>query len=464
MQNAICIDWLQCHVKLPCRDFQNLFNPLKCDFDALGRAISVHKVERAEFKELDNRYLLEKTGIQTRNFKAIYEIKDKPSGEIIAVLAAEPRSLMCMAEDSGLIKIINKYLYQKNFLHFVQSLFKDLQLQFINITRLDLAYDFLKFDTMECSTFIEMFANQFYMKKTASKFKMMGDSWSVDKGKKTGGISSLKFGLETSDVNYYLYNKTLELQQVKHKPWIHDHWKSNGWNGADNVWRLEFSLHPDTKGIAVVNEDGELEHIYHFKDLTMLDNIDQVFEHYFCKHFQFVETEITKKGNYKKQSRCTPVVLFEKMKFEGVKIDLSTKKDSGRAAKTFAKKMMEFNNEMRGIDFDLAIMGNEMFTWVIQRYDLDQWRQKKLPGSHLSERVCDIVRKGKQANFEVNVLNHYQQRDQPKNVFKTRQEQALALQQAEYNLRVSKFQLIPDGMILQYDNCGDVVGMVAAPF
>ena len=217
------------------------------------------------------------------------------TNEEIAVLASEPRSEMCMKEDSGLIKIINKYLYQNNLLHFVQSLFHDLQLTLINVTRFDIAADFERFDTIECQEFIEMFTNRLFIKKTAAKMKMMGDSWSVDKGKMTGGISSLKFGLETSDVNYYLYNKSLELKQVKDKPWIRDHWKANGWNEKTDVWRLEFSLHSNTDGVMYVDEHGEIR-CFQFKDLSLLlDNLDKVYSHYFNKHFQFVRAE--KAGN-----------------------------------------------------------------------------------------------------------------------------------------------------------------------
>lgn len=459
MHNCIAIDWLQCHVKLPCRDFENLFNSEHTERSLLGQIVTITKVDKPGMKDLDNRYLLEKTPIQTRNFKAIYEIKDRKTGQEIAVLAAEPRSLMCMAEDSGLIKITNKYLYQKNFSRFARDLFSDLQLTFINITRVDLAFDFLKFDYMGCIDFIDNFASKKYLKRSAAKMKFMGDSWSVDKGQLTGGISSLKFGLESSDVNYYLYNKTLELKQVKDKPWIRDHWSSNGWDEKTDVWRLEFSLHPDQKGIAVmeVTEDGELvcKAVHHFKNLDLLDNITDIYKHCFDTHFQFVHAEKTKKGNYRKQSRCEAVKLFDKMEIASCKIDLSVKKDSSRAVKIFAKKQMEFNQEMRGQDFELSIHGNEVFTKIILQHDLVGWAKKKLKGFDMSNLSPRIVK-------EYEALKNYDAGARDYITEKGRKEiAAVALRRKLEQQRkdAENFYLVPN-----CDSDGNYLGLIQAPF
>ena len=428
MTNCIAIDWLQLRVKMPYRDYQQLVKP--------------------------NKYMIVNQQSQTRNFKALYTIICAKTLEEVAVIAAEPRNEMCMQPDDAIIKIVNKYLYQKNLTDFVRDLLKELQLQFQNITRLDIAYDFLKFD------FMDGFANRTFMKAHACKFKMMGDSWSVDKGQMTGGISSLKFGKETSDVSYYLYNKTLELTQVKHKPWIHDHWKSNGWEGDKDVYRLEFSLHPDTNGIAVVNEDGELENVYHFKDLEMLNNIDQVYKHYFSKHFNFVLTEKTKKGNYKKQSRCQHVQLFEKLIFAHCTIKLSNKKDSGRSDKVFAKKLMQLNQELRGQDMELAIAANEGMTWIIKTRDLMEWQKKKLPDVMLSERVIDLIECGKGSRLEMDM----QIITELPILYKSAKEQENNLIAVENSIKAKNFNIEADFKVPNYDRDGNVCGYVQEMF
>lgn len=421
MKRSLSIDWLQLHVAMPYLNYQTLVTSKK--------------------------YSIVKQEAQTRNFKTLYTIIDSRTLDEVAVIAAEPRSEMCMKKDGALIKVTNKYLYQEFFSDFVADLLKELQLRFINITRLDLAYDFERFDSMECSDFINRFASRYYMKERQCKFKMMGDTWSVDKGEITGGISSLKFGLESSDVSYYLYNKTLELQQKKDKPWIREHWAENGHKGCTDVYRLEFSLHPDQSGIAVVNEHGEIERIHHFKDLNMLDNIQDVYEHYFNKHFNFVKTEKTKKGNYRKQSRCKPVELFKELTFEGVKISLSEKKDSGRSDKVFAKKLMQLNQELRGQDFDLAIVSNEAMTYVIKSRDLDAWAKKKLPDIVYSDRVVDVLNRGRNAKLSMCVSG---MRDKPA-IYPTQQQQETALVQVEQQIIIDHLPKI------ECKGCGHVV-------
>ena len=384
MKNTLSVDWLQLHVSVPCSDYENYFARQK------SKNFSVVTDNGTETEP--DAYTVERESLQTRNFSAIYSIKDD-KGDEVAVLAASPRNTMCMKEDSGLLKITNRFLYQKALYNFVRKLLKELGLKFINITRLDIAYDFLKFDTMECKDFIYSVLDETFLKSHQSTIKVMGDTVSVDRGKKTRGFSSLKFGKETSDVCYYLYNKTLELIQVKHKPWIHDHWRSVGWDGEANVYRLEFSLKPDTKGI--FTEDGEQ---FTFKSLDMILNIESIYKHFFNKCFNFVCAEKTKRGNWKKQSRCTPVVLFEELKFTSVQIELSEKKDSGRSDKVFLKALKQLNDELRGVNHELGLVGNELITYICCSRDLKGWAEKKLGINvdHFSDTVLLADAKKKQ--------------------------------------------------------------------
>jgi hypothetical protein len=373
MKNSIAIDWLQLHVCVPQKNFE---------------AYTASKY-----------FTIYREPMQTRNFKTIYTIKDK-KGDEVAVLAAEPRNEMCMNENSGLLKIINKHLYQKNLRQYVDLLLCDLGLLFINITRIDIAYDFLQFDTMPCKEFINGVVDATFLKSFQTKFKAMGETFSVEKGQLTGGFSSIKFGQESSDTCYYLYDKTLELLQVKHKPYIHDHWKKNGWDGSKSVYRLEFSLKPITKGIVLL--DGE---ILTFKDLSMIDRIEDMYRYCFAKHFNFVEMEITKRGNVKKQSRSNKVVLFNELKFTPVSIELSEKKDSGRSSKIFLKALKQLNDELRGVDHDLGIVGNELFTYFAATRDLKTWAKHKLDHSYDSYTDKVLVAEQKRRNESLFIYN-----------------------------------------------------------
>jgi len=250
------------------------------------------------------------------------------------------------------------------------------------------------------------------------------------------------------------------MKQVKLKPWICEHWAANGWDGTTDVYRLEFSLRPDTRGIAVVNEDGEIENVFHFKDLSMLENIDKVYRHCFNKHFNFVRAERTAKGNYRKQSRCTSVRLFKSMPMASCTIQLSNKKDSGRSAKIFAKKLMQLNNELRGTDFDLAIAGNELMTYIIKIHNLEEWQRKKMPDITYSDRIEQLVTRGRNSKLSMDVMKLSQM---PK-LFKSAVQQAADLRNTELDIKRNELQIQPDGKIPTFDTQGNIISYVNPMF
>lgn len=405
MLNSIAVDWLQLHVSIPLKNYEQI----KCRF-----------------------FDIIKSPLQTQSFKSLYYIHDKQTGDEVAVMAAEPRNEMCMAENSAIIKIVNKYLYQKNFSHFVRFVLQDLQLTFINITRLDIAYDFEKFATMPVREFCHSLDANIFLKEHKCKSRTTKTTTSVEHGKFTGGIESIKFGLETSKVNYQLYNKTLEMAQKVLKPWILEHWQANGYDGVNEVWRLEFSLHSDSRGIVLPG--GE---ILNFKDIAMLDRIEDVYKHYFNQHFNFVVAEQTKRGNWKKQSRCKKVLLFDDMVMMPVKIKLSNKKDTGRSGKIFAKNLMKLNQELRGQEWDMAIAGNELMTWIIKTRNLETWAKKKLPDIQYSDRVIELIENGKGSKLQV-ALNEL--RELP-NIYKSQVQQQSELIAVEEKIKQSTFEI-----------------------
>jgi len=370
MENCIVCDWLQVHVTLPFYNYE-----------------TAHKSSVFDIVKMEH---------GTQQFKSLFYIHNKENGEEVAVIAAHPRSEMMLKSDSGILKIVNKYLYQKDLGFFVKFLLKELCLGFVNITQIACTMDFERFDTMECTDFINNFADRNFLKKNISVFKLMGNTWSVDKGKMTNGYESLKFGKESSDVTYQLYNKSLEMASKLHKPWIQENWEAHGYNGKNSVWRLEFTLHSDTRGIVL--DDGE---VLFFNDLSMIDRLTDMFTHCFSKYFKFVYAEKTKKGNYKKQSRSKPVTLFHNLYMSPVIHKVSGKKDAGKSAKIFTKNLMKLQQELRGQSFDLAIMGNELMTWVIKTRNLENWAKKKLPQIHLADRICEIVQRGKNSELDI---------------------------------------------------------------
>jgi len=374
MKKSIVCDWLQLNVTMPVMKFYEGF--VKSDMFTI------------ECKEHG-----------TQQFKKLFIIYDKETNEEVFKLAAYPRSECMMKPNSGILKIINKYLYQANLKQWVKYVLPELCLTFVNITRIDVTLDFITFDGLDPQKFINGFKSDRYLKLTRQTVRYYGPSTSVEKGKLTGGVESLKFGSEASEVSYQLYNKSLYMAKVEMKPWIMDNWKANGYDGKKTVWRLEFCLHSSTKGIVL--ESGE---VLQFNSLDLLDRLPELFQHSFNRYFNFCYAEQTKKGNWKKQSRCEKLTLFDNFKMAPVVIKLSSKKDAGRSTKTFAKQLMKLNQECRGQDFDLAIYGNDLCTFVIERGGLNTWAEKKLPDYSPSQRIVDKVLAGRQSQLEVECM------------------------------------------------------------
>lgn len=54
-----------------------------------------------------------------------------------------------------------------------------------------------------------------------------------------GHFSGWSFG-SGGDIVARLYDKTLEVEKKSHKFYLHELWKAAGWDGASQIWRMEF--------------------------------------------------------------------------------------------------------------------------------------------------------------------------------------------------------------------------------
>lgn len=342
MKNCISIDWLTLHVQVP----------------------------RKLFEDTPTKYKIVRDKHQTRHFKSIFYIYDT-NGEEMATMACEPHSDI-LQHDSGLLKINNKYLYQKNFKQFVDALLKDLQLNFRSISRLDIALDFQRFkNNLDPRNFIKNYVSGKYIKKGKGRGRIefkYGNSKSLQ-------YQTLKFGSETSDITYYLYNKVEEMEAKELKPWIMENWKANGWDEKKTVWRLEFSLKPTTKTLHDIDPDsGLLEEVFSFKDLGSIDKLQSIYNSHFKKYFAFVHNE-----KRQRKDRCKPLVLFQgDIEANSVRINVSDKKQADRTDKIFTRKLMELNNEMRGFDMQLSVTTNELLSCFVLGRGLKNWAEDKL--------------------------------------------------------------------------------------
>jgi hypothetical protein len=214
----------------------------------------------------------------TPMFEEVYDIK---VGKMIwGTLQACPRTPK-LNEKSVIIKIANRVLYSTQYVRFCYALIEAFKLQYKGITRLDLCYDCNRFKGgMSPARFIHQFV--FSNDTTSSIIARKGrDEFSCHGSKGFGQgskINYIAFGSPKSRYHAYIYDKTLELDQVKDKPWIRDVWSENGIISDDthHVWRAEISIKSDGTDIlnmgtgelfrlspAYLDHRRQIEHLFH---------------------------------------------------------------------------------------------------------------------------------------------------------------------------------------------------------
>ena len=209
---CISVDWLQ--VYCTCNDFV-----MKESFYMGGRTYSMRKTE-----------------LVTKLWQEVYEISYQGRG--VAVLCRSPRSPQ-LDKFGCTLKLDNRILYSRQYIDILYGLLNELSLNYVGITRLDLCYDcnYLRGDRRVDEFLMNFFSHAPYCAghiiRSGSR-KLQINATRSNTGATT--ISGMRWGSTGSDIGSYCYNKSLELLEVKDKPWIRETWKENG---LINVWKKE---------------------------------------------------------------------------------------------------------------------------------------------------------------------------------------------------------------------------------
>lgn len=334
MPEIITLDWLQLHVRSA----------------------------KSDYPERVNRFEVKRQNFRTKQFKNVdYIYKD---GEGVATMVSIPHSNI-LHSDSGLLKIENKYLYSNNLETLVDEILNDLELKFVNVTRIDIACDFNLFkNNLHPANFIFNFLSGKYVKLKRSKFSVYGVHERVNE------FQYLRFGSPTSVLCYYLYNKSVELRERKNKPYIKKLWVDNNLDDLDNVWRLEFRITASQRGLVDCITGEALP----FATLDVLNHYNEVYRALFFKYMDF-----RLEDGQRKKDRMKQIPLLNLENPERNYMRLFDRMESNRMDKIFVKKMVELNNELRGTDFNMNVESQKLLMKFINRRDLGEWFAKKFP-------------------------------------------------------------------------------------
>lgn len=258
-----------------------------------------------------------------------------------ATIYCEPRP-GTMSPKVCMVKMANPILYSARWCWYLEDIMSALKWEYNNISRIDVCADFNTFyNGLDPREFIRRFMyNGPYSPYKPSYVRVGGNKYETIGRKEVvsevfSGSSEnfsrhtneyLRFGKRSSGVATYLYNKTLELDQVSGKKYIRDLWREGGLSDSQDkpVYRLEFSISPSATNVRVKRTDEErdelakarnlkLQNIDRFKvrslamdDFGTQQAIENVFWAYCSHYFRFKIV-----GQQKTQFHWKDVLLFE---------------------------------------------------------------------------------------------------------------------------------------------------------
>lgn len=293
-------------------------------------------------------YIVYEREYGTRVYNEMFTIEDQHGHAFIEVRRnpqSGSSSFTGLSELSCHLRLVNRACYANNPVRDMAEFMVKHDYIFQRIFRLDLCYDFIRFDSGDDpARFLRRYIENKFSKVNQCKVRVIGDdSWA------SFDWESVSWGAPTSMVGTKMYNKTKELKATgDKKPWIKQAWFESGLVNdplnLPDVWRIEFSMHSSARNWIVI-EDADSKHnkkraVPH--TLEMFDGRDRLWErfeemahHYF--QFRYVEylDKVNSDGerNLKRKDVCREKRLFNYnldrtfYKIEGVAVEYKPDKD-----------------------------------------------------------------------------------------------------------------------------------------
>lgn len=269
-------------------------------------------------------YVVHQRDYGTRVYAEMFSIDDE-NGQPWLEIRRHPMSQT--AKNGGLfppnachIRLSNYACYREDAVQALRDFLVRHNYEFVKIYRADVAYDFEKFDSGDDpARFIERFMAGKYSKVNQTNIAAHGeDNW--------GGRvwRSLSWGKPSSMISTKMYCKSIELQQVRDKPYIRWAWYDSGLiddliHGTRHdttgtvytpqIWRVEFSIKSSARKWFIIERSdvrhGKIPMPYTLDVFDTRPRLQLIFaslaQHYF--HFKYYEPD-------KRKDRCKDKVLF----------------------------------------------------------------------------------------------------------------------------------------------------------
>lgn len=263
----------------------------------------------------------------TRTYNQMFKIQDEYGFDILEI-RREPKQAKfeksILPINACHIRLSNRTCYSVYAANILKDFCRTYNITIVKIFRIDICLDFERFDSGDDpGVFLHRYIKRKYSKiNQAEGYGRFLDRWD---GRRWNSIS---WGSHKSAVYTKMYNKTLELREVKDKPYIRQAWfnsglidnplsmtkkKPDGTEYTPEIWRVEFSIKSGQKNWLTYEKDGNPKEKRSIRNtLAMYDEPQKILtmfamlsEHYF--HFRHY---VMNKSKYE----CPRKELF---KFDG---------------------------------------------------------------------------------------------------------------------------------------------------
>lgn len=216
---------------------------------------------------------------------------------------------------SAHVKVFNEQLYTSTWFTTLSAMLKAMGLQYRSVTRVDLAYDCNKFakgtDPQNLlkgyflQKLLKIGTNRCTMQMANMGYNLatVGEEWERPRKLPRPAVTGVTWGSMATGKQHVIYNKSLEMREVKYKPWIVERWLQHGLD-PENVWRAEIRIANRGKELMFCDPD----HLFSLgmSEVADQDRIEELFLAYASQLFRFVKND----GKVRKQ-RMQEIQLFE---------------------------------------------------------------------------------------------------------------------------------------------------------
>lgn len=299
----------------------------------------------------------------TKNFEILEEVYLQ--GSLFCSVQRKPRSEIIKSH-TAVIKFENSLLYFADAETIIATFLRECEIHLLSITRIDLAVDFKKFKNgLLPQSLVKGFMKEKYLKNGRGKYTLIGSQ------KNVLDVSYLRFGTKSSDVNVYLYNKSLEMKEKIYKPYIAERWKQLEGSPLQDVWRLEFSL--TAKATTFIDEQtGEIQTI----TLNTFSNTKQQKEIISALEKRYFEFKIN--DGQQNKTRMKRLLLLDLEQTTFTNRYLPAGSDIYKRDKILMKNLYTLDKEHRDIPNYLIEAKTDLIDFMTQNQTLKEYYDNKV--------------------------------------------------------------------------------------